>query len=178
MRLRTSGPRGLAILRYAHADQDEHRPRRNVPHPPEREDKDWSLRHARRYRAKKRVQLPPPSRTLVFLGTQNVAMDGRLVWAMNNVSYAAQSTPALHAIALDVEEETGLFVETTEIPTVFDYNRTLDEVGISNVTNTGTQVVKIALGEVVDFVFQNTRALGGADEVHPWYVLEECNSGF
>lgn len=34
----------------------------------------------------------------------------------------------------------------------------------------GTHVHRFRLGEVVDIVLQNTRALSGAEEIHPWHL--------
>lgn len=167
---RVSGPRGLAILHYFTAGSKAKTPKRAVPEPPARDDVQWSLEHARSYKALFPARIPAAARTLTFLGTQNVLPSGRLVWAMNNVSFAFQPTPILHSLALDVEEERAKWVEVPQIPTVFDYNLTLGEAGLSDVAKLGTHVVKLEKDEVVDFVFQNTRALNGADEVHPWYV--------
>lgn len=165
---RTSGPRGLAILRYSTADPNVSEPERPVPATPDRGDVQWSIQHARRYKALYPSPLPPATRTLTFLGTQNELPDGRLVWAMNNVSFLFPSTPTLHSVALNVRDEIKSWVEVAQIPTVFDYNLTLSEAGLTNVTTAGTHVVRLKKDEVVDFVFQNTRALNGADEVHPW----------
>lgn len=167
MRHRPTGERGLAILRYSVNDGSSE-PVREPPLPPGREDVEWSLRHARHFRALTPSPLPRPSRVLTILGTQNSVPDGRLVWAMNNVSYTEPSTPLLHAMALDIRSEERKFVAVPDIPIVYDYNRTLSEEGLSKIAKEGTHVLPFEKDEVVDFVFQNARNLGGVDEIHPW----------
>lgn len=167
IRHRKKGPQGLAILRYSVNSGDEE-PLRRPPNPPEKEDVDWSLRHARRFVSRKVVDLPSANRTFVYLGTQNKQPDGRLLWALNNISYTDPPSPVLHAVALGVHEDTRQYVQQTWIPKPFNYSQSLTEAGLPTATKTGAQVVKVKKDEVIDWVFQNTVSLSGADEIHPW----------
>lgn len=167
VRHRPTGPTGLAVLRYPSAGGDM--PAKGPARAPASDDVEWSLAHARRFRAREAVTLPAATRVLTYLGTQNAQADGRLVWALNNISYAETRTPVLHAVALGLPETRG-YTEQTTIPEVFDYNLTLGEAGIATASEVGSQVVGVGKGEVVDFVFQNTRALNGAEEIHPWHL--------
>lgn len=168
VRHRATGERGLAILRYSNYKKSAKTPLRKPPKWPEREDIEWSLRHARRFKARFPVSLPKPTRQLSFLGTQNTLPDDRLVWSMNNISFEMPSTPILHSMALDLKSETKTWVAENQIPTRFDYNLTLDEADLTTIAKVGTQVIRLKKDEVVDILFQNTRALNGAEEIHPW----------
>jgi L-ascorbate oxidase len=177
VRHRTSGATGLAVLRYACAAK----PRLpTLPTPatwPARNDTNWSLEHARRFKAIGRVsqsgrdgRVPKPTRRFVYLGTQNRIPDGRLVWALNNISYEQPATPVLQALATKKTSATDAWVEQTSVPTPYDYNLTLAQANLSIIARRETQVVRVRKGEVVEFVFQNTRSLSGAPEIHPWHL--------
>lgn len=167
IRHRKKGPQGLAILRYS-VNSGDKKPVRRPPHPPGKEDIDWSLRHARRFVSRKVVDLPPANRTFVYLGTQNKQPNGRILWALNNISYTDPPSPVLHSIALGVYEDTREYVQQTWIPTPFNYAQNLTDAGLPIATKTGAQVVKVKKDEVIDWVFQNTVSLSGAGEIHPW----------
>jgi L-ascorbate oxidase len=177
VRHRTIGATGLAVLRYAHAPQTA-LPTLPVPTDwPARNDTRWSLAHARKFKAsgagvrgEMNGSVPEPDRRFVYLGTQNRITDGRLVWAVNNISYEEPKTPVLQALATNERAEISKWVEQTTVPTPFDYNKTLAEANLSIMARRETQVVRVRKGEVVEFVFQNTRALNGAEEIHPWHV--------
>lgn len=172
VRHRAAGPRGLAILRYSFAKKgNTTMPSRPVPETsPGRDDIQWSLAHARRFRSRRRTFVPPASRRFTYLGTQNRLDDGSLVWALNNITFKAPETPVLHSMAMGLDSQTNTFVEQTTIPTPFDYNLTLSQANFSIIAKSESQIVKIAKDEVVEFVFQNTRSLGGPAEIHPWHL--------
>lgn len=168
VRHRDSGEQGLAILRYSNYKPSAKTPLRKPRSWPPRDDIDWSLRHARRFKARFPVALPEATRRLSFLGSQLETGDDRLVWSINNITFETPSTPILHSMALDLKSETRKWVEQNQIPAPYDYNLTTDEAGFPRITNSGTQVIRLRKDEVVDIVFQNTRALNGAEEIHPW----------
>lgn len=173
VRHRSKGVRGLAMLRYDFAEPLARKPSRVVPEDwPERDDTDWTLALARKMKSLDSVQVPKATRRFVYLGTQNRLTDGRLGWAMNNISYAepASGTPVLHAAKFEIEGEMGSWVEQTQIPTVYNYSQSLGEADLSIIARKEQQIIKIAKDEVVDFVFQNTVTLGGVEEVHPWHL--------
>ncbi|KAI0556968.1 ascorbate oxidase [Gracilaria domingensis] len=169
IRHRKSGPRGLAILRYSN-NSGANEPLRRPPTPPAYDDITWSLKHVRRFRSRRVTKIPPANRTFVYLGTQNRLPNERLVWALNNISYVDGPSPILHSIKMEVLRDTKTYVEQTTIPTPFDFTESLSDAGLSESAKVGTQVVKVKKDEVIDWVFQNTVALAGADEIHPWYV--------
>lgn len=173
MRLRNSGPTGYGILRYELPSTEDAEPLSSDPAYPGRLDVDWSMRQARRQRSLRRVKLPAPTRVITMLGTQNrLAEDGRLVWALNNISFIEQPTPLLHSVKLEINEETDKFVSQEQIPTKYNYSLPPDDVvnGLTIFSEAGTQVIKVEKDEVVDFVFQNAASLNGAKEVHPWHL--------
>ncbi|CAN8063568.1 unnamed protein product [Agarophyton chilense] len=169
IRHRKTGPQGLAILRYT-TNTGAKEPLRSPPSPPKYDNITWSLMHARRFRSRRVMKIPPANRTFVFLGTQNKLSNERLVWALNNISYVDGQSPILHSIKLEVDRDTKSYVEQTRIPTPFDYTKSLSKAGLSESAKVGTQVVKVAKNEVIDWVFQNTVSLSGADEIHPWHL--------
>eukprot|EP00178_Gracilaria_changii_P014574 TRINITY_DN40_c0_g1_i3.p1 TRINITY_DN40_c0_g1~~TRINITY_DN40_c0_g1_i3.p1 ORF type:complete len:481 (-),score=74.82 TRINITY_DN40_c0_g1_i3:1563-3005(-) len=175
IRHRSSGPRGLAILRYS-TNSGAKEPLRRPPTPPEKDDITWSLMHARRFRSRTRTKLPAANRTFVFLGTQNQLPNERLVWALNNITYVDGPSPILHSVKLGVYRDTKTYVQQLQIPTPFDYTKSLSENGLPLAAKEGTQVVKVKKDEVIDWVFQNTVSLSGADEIHPWYVTTEAQN--
>lgn len=158
------GLQGFAILRYASRDPDATMPIRETPHIPDRGDNavHWSLRQSRSLLAINPVEQVPKTanRRFTILGTQNVLDDGRLGWAINNISYVDGGSPILHSVKLGVDVDTDSYVSRTEIPP--DYDNTV------GVAKTATHVIQVEKDEVVDFVFQNGPSLNGVIEVHPW----------
>lgn len=170
VRHRSKGARGTAILRYSFAHHLK-TPSRKIPDDwPEREDVDWSLRQARMFRSLVPQLVPNATRRIVLLGTQNRHEDGSLVWSMNNISHVSQHVPLMHAAKAGRSALTSQWVDQPNIPVPFDYNQTLSQAGLSTMAKRGTHVLRFQLGEVVDIILQNTRALGGAEEIHPWHL--------
>lgn len=171
VRHRSSGARGLAVLRYPFAGNATV-PTRPPPEDwPARDDVAWSIWTANKIRSLRRVKVPPADRRIVLLGTQNRHEDGSLVWAMNNISHVGQRTPIIQAVKFGVAaDEKARWVEQQTIPTPFDYNQTLGDAGLSIMARKAPHVIRLRRGEVVEVVLQNTRALGGAPEIHPWHL--------
>jgi L-ascorbate oxidase len=169
IRHRSAGPSGLAVLRYSGAKKaiPETVPATSYP---AWNDTAWSLTQARQYRSRQPIAVPQPDRRFVYLGTQNRLADGRLAWAMNNISYEPGDTPILQSITLDTVSEEAKWVEQTVIPTPFNYSKTLADNNLSIIARREIQVVKVKKDEVIEVVFQNTLALAGAAETHPWHL--------
>lgn len=89
---------------------------------------------------------------------------------MNNISYTEPGTPVLHAVKLEVNEETDKYVSQTSIPTKFDFFSSLQENGLSLSAKEGTHVIKVKRNEVIDFIFQNAVQLFGEPYLHPWHL--------
>lgn len=157
----------LAVMRYSNAAPSATKPR-GEPYfhdedASEIEETRWSLRLARAMRMRERQQVPRRAdRTLSFMGTQNRLQDGRLGWALNNVSFGEEfgASPLLHSVKLGVKQDTDQYVEQSEI--IADYDN------VESIALIGAHVVKVKLGEVVDFIFQNGATLSGEIETHPW----------
>lgn len=170
MRHRNTGPMSYGILRYRTRGTVNAVPERIMPPFPSRDDVDWSLRQARRMKSLKPAKIPlKADRRITILGTQN-RLDyttGRLVWSINNISFIESETPIMHAVKYNVPQP---YVRAPQIPTKYNYSKTLQDAGLPIVSKDGTQMFRFKLGEVVDFVFQNTVALNGANEIHPWHL--------
>ena len=96
--------------------------------------------------------------------------DGRLAWALNNISVVHGQTPILHAVKLGVSEETESYVSKDSIPTEYNFSRPLTENGLPIYAIAGTHVIKVRKNEVVDFVLQNTAGVDGPGDIHPWHM--------
>lgn len=162
-----TGPSGHAILRYS-INSGDAKPLRNPSSFPDPHDAQWSLHQARQFRSLKRSKLPDSARILTVLGTINLLENGRGVWAVNNISYVPGASQLLQSLAFGIQSDMSKWVQQTTIPTVYDYNQTQPEAGLSIFTKTGTHVMKVNRDEVVDMVFQNARGLGGDSQFHPW----------
>lgn len=158
-----------AILRYSTARRGEVTPRRSLPNYRIKNWPSWSLKQARKQRSKNVVRMPKTaSRTFTVLSTLNFQDNGRINWAINNISFVEAGAPLMHAVKFNIEEETSRFLEQTTIPTAFDYTKTFEQNGLSRVSNIGTHVIKVKKDEVIDFVFQNAVIVNGQKAAHPW----------
>lgn len=170
MRHRKTGPMSYGILRYHTRGTVNAVPKRIMPPFPSRDDLNWSLRQARQLKSLHPAEIPRKvNRRITILGTQN-RLDyetGRMVWSINNISFIESETPILHAVKFSVRQP---YVSAPQIPTKYNYSKTLQDAGLPIVSKDGTQMFKFKQGEVVDFVFQNTKDLNGADEIHPWHL--------
>ncbi|CAB9507669.1 L-ascorbate oxidase [Seminavis robusta] len=122
------------------------------------------------------------TRSIVFVGTQTrYAPDNLLRWASNNVSNAFSATPLLTMAYEAVNAEGALPWPDTEIdstlvvpdspPLTWHYTNTLQDEGVSIYHDQhGVAIFKFVLGNVVDIVLQNARALNGAAELHAWHL--------
>lgn len=169
VRHRKKGARGLAILRYSFASRKETRPAHPPPSDwPGRNDVNWSLAQARALKALSPVTVPPPDKRIVLLGTQNRHADGSLVWAMNNMSFVPQRTPLIQSAKFGITEEMRHWRSATKIPVPYNYSKTLEEANLSIMAKRAPHVIRVAKGDVIEVVLQNTVNLGGSEEIHPW----------
>mmetsp|Transcript_11656 Transcript_11656/g.16966 ORF Transcript_11656/g.16966 Transcript_11656/m.16966 type:complete len:586 (-) Transcript_11656:215-1972(-) len=121
----------------------------------------------------------------VLVGTQNVYTkdDGEsklLRWAVNNVSSHRIGPRPLIERAVTASEEFGwptaipdTIDMTTEPPVVWNYTDLIgtDFGGPGPSLGTYSEaVVRLEEGDVVEFILQNTRALNGVAEFHPWHA--------
>jgi len=157
---------GRAILRYVGAPAAL--PRKSIS--PGVDNLMQSMRRARRIKSTTERAVPrTSSRQFILLGTQNFYR-GYLRWSVNNISNAAPDTPALLSNAFGtLAQDRSPIIEQLTPPTVFDYNLTLQAAGLSTEAERAYHLIKIDHGEVIEIVLQNTRALNGAAEYHPWH---------
>ncbi|KAE8791001.1 L-ascorbate oxidase [Hordeum vulgare] len=112
---------------------------------------------------------PPPraDRTILLLNSQN-KIDGRVKWAINNVSFTLPHTPYLVALKRRLR---GAFDER---PPPETYNHTgYDVYGVQANPNATTSdgLYRLAFGSVVDVVLQNANMLApNNSETHPWHL--------
>ncbi|PAN12113.1 hypothetical protein PAHAL_2G243500 [Panicum hallii] len=115
------------------------------------------------------VEPPPPraERTILLLNTQN-KIDGRIKWALNNVSFTLPHTPYLVAM------KNGLLGAFNQRPPPETYaHQTYDIYAVQKNPNTTTSngLYRLRFGSVVDVVLQNANMLdANKSETHPWHL--------
>jgi L-ascorbate oxidase len=118
-------------------------------------------------------------RRLILVSTQ--AKDpstGGLVWAINNVSSNGMTTSpepllmrAYEAASIEYPGSVEGTVDLLENPpVVFNYSNPLVEGPGPMVGSKATQILRLLKGDVVEIIFQNTRALNNVSELHSWHV--------
>ena len=115
------------------------------------------------------VEPPPPraDRTILLLNTQN-KIDGRIKWALNNVSFRLPHTPYLVAM------KSGLLGAFDQRPPPETYeHRGYDVYAVQENPNATTSdgLYRLRFGSVVDVVLQNANMLDdNKSETHPWHL--------
>jgi FtsP/CotA-like multicopper oxidase with cupredoxin domain len=120
----------------------------------------------------------------VVVGTQNTRLgdDGEVIqlkWAMNNISMTEPSDPLIgtavqqaRLLGWPLDEAMEGTVDLPRVPpTDWNWTQPLQDEGGpgENLGSVGTTVLRTTLGQVVEIVFQNSRALNGVAEFHPWH---------
>ncbi|KAK3163270.1 hypothetical protein QOZ80_1AG0001480 [Eleusine coracana subsp. coracana] len=156
-------PSGLAVLRYAHNHSGP--PRTLPPAGPAWNDTAPRMQQSRSIVAHPaHVEVPParPDRELLLLNTQN-RINNRVKWAINGVSLTFPPTPFL------VSMKRGMY-NNQQPPETYDY-RSYDIASPPAINGTvASAAYRLGLGSVVDVVLQNTVALNGKSETHPWHL--------
>ncbi|CAM0951149.1 unnamed protein product [Alopecurus aequalis] len=110
---------------------------------------------------------PGPDRIIMLLNSQN-KIDGRIRWALNNVSFSLPHTPYL------VSLKDGLRGTFDPRPPPETYNHTsYDVYGVQPNPNATSSdgLYRLAFGSVVDVVLQNANMLAANNsETHPWHL--------
>ncbi|EER98805.1 hypothetical protein BDA96_02G194300 [Sorghum bicolor] len=115
------------------------------------------------------VQPPPPraDRTILLLNTQN-KIDGRIKWALNNVSFTLPHTPYLVAM------KSGLLGAFDQRPPPETYAHQGYDVYAPPPNPAATVsdgLYRLQFGSVVDVVLQNANMLAAnKSETHPWHL--------
>mmetsp|Transcript_1951 Transcript_1951/g.2997 ORF Transcript_1951/g.2997 Transcript_1951/m.2997 type:complete len:663 (-) Transcript_1951:97-2085(-) len=125
-----------------------------------------------------RVNTSSVRRFFLVTTQAKVFSTGALVWAVNNISSNAVTTlfEPLITMAYKAAKEGGWPVDiegTVDLPeypsTIFDYTKPLLEGPGQFVGSEAPLVLKLVKDEVVELVFQNTRALNNVSELHSWH---------
>uniref|UniRef100_A0A0D9XD08 L-ascorbate oxidase n=1 Tax=Leersia perrieri TaxID=77586 RepID=A0A0D9XD08_9ORYZ len=114
--------------------------------------------------------IPPPAkpdRAILLLNTQN-KIDGKIKWALNNVSFTLPHTPYLVALKSGL---LGAFDERPP-PETYDHQRYDVFSPPANPNTTSSDgLYRLRFGSVVDVVLQNANMLGAnSSETHPWHL--------
>jgi len=127
-----------------------------------------------------------PDLSYVVVGTQNRRPDdNNLRWAVNNVSLTVPDEITIAYMYdrarelqwADANEELDLGANYVDLPKrppvtwIYDQDTKNLEPGPGPALNlTAVPIVRAKTGQVVQMVFQNSRALNGAAELHPWHL--------
>lgn len=169
VRHRHKGPRGLAVLRYSFAEDEL--PREPVPDTwPGRNDVDWSLNHARRFKAFKPVAIPEPDRRWVFLGEQIRLENGALAWAINKMAHQHATTPIMQTIILGLDAEKAKWRLNPALEPPRNRSAATRALASENAARRQTTVVKVKKNEVIEIVFQSAHGINTNSETHPWHL--------
>ncbi|EMS55940.1 L-ascorbate oxidase [Triticum urartu] len=151
-------------------DRGRPRPTRTPPAGPAWNDSAYRINQSLATVAHPEHAHPPPpraDRTILLLNSQN-KIDGRIKWAINNVSFTLPHTPYLVAL------KHGLLGAFDQRPPPETYNHTgYDVYGVQANPNATTSdgLYRLAFGSVVDVVLQNANMLApNNSETHPWHL--------
>ena len=114
----------------------------------------------------------------IMVGTQARHFEDNLLrWAVNNISNTPEPEPLIVKARRTAQTDTlAAIPDTVDIsetpPVVWNYTDLVDaEAGpgiyLEDIT---PLVLRLQTGDVVDIVMQNSRALNGVAEVHPWHM--------
>lgn len=120
----------------------------------------------------------------VLAGTQNLLLDEQgepmqLRWAVNNISNIITPEPLIgRAVRVAGEmgwpaDLGGVTVDMPNVPpTIWNYTEPVTSEGGPGraLGRQGTAVIRLNEGDVFELVLQNTRALNGVAEFHPWHM--------
>eukprot|EP00897_Mesotaenium_endlicherianum_P006926 jgi/Mesen1/6261/ME000323S05394 len=110
------------------------------------------------------------SRTIHLVGTQN-RIEGRLRWAMNNISYHAPATPYYHSISTGAYRRSAGLFDSAPPPdsplAPYDYSQPPANPNAEY----GSGVYFLKLNSAVDIIMQNANTLTpNNSEFHPWHL--------
>ncbi|OAE31495.1 hypothetical protein AXG93_1670s1130 [Marchantia polymorpha subsp. ruderalis] len=162
---------GLAVLQYVNTSGEPSTP---APVSPRWNDYAYSVAKARQYLARKEfiVPLPQrgPDRQIFLLNTQN-RVNGRLKWALNNVSFVPTATPALAALKYNITVEAHGGHSSATPPDYFQEGYDIMKPPPYPETVQGSGVYELKGDQVVDIILQNACSLtANVSEVHPWHL--------
>ncbi|RCV29353.1 hypothetical protein SETIT_6G006300v2 [Setaria italica] len=163
---RRETPSALAVLSYAGND-----PRSPPPAGPAWDDAAPRVAQSRSPAAAHPDHVlpapPRPDRTLLLLNTQN-RIDGHVRWAINGLSLRFPATPYLVSMKRGLR---GAYDDQRPPADAYDNYRSFDIASPPAANGTvASAAYRLALGSVVDVVLQNTAALNGRSETHPWHL--------
>eukprot|EP00899_Mesostigma_viride_P000838 jgi/Mesvir1/10755/Mv13824-RA.1 len=170
-RFRVGAPPTFGVLHYANASArlpTSPRPLPGAPLPLP-DDATTAYAHVRQVRARQGPPggVPAPNKKFLFISTQMRA-DGYILWGLNNITERMPATPYLHQLYFDKVAYNSILPAQPLV--TWDYQRTQVEEGISINGVKGDSLIHLNYGDVVEVVIQNTPALNGVHEQHPWHL--------
>lgn len=164
-------PTGLAILQYL-PNPANLLPTTAAPVSPVWNDTATSVALAKKIYANVDCEASPPKkshRTVVILGTQN-NIEGRIKWALNNISYVHNPTPVLAALKYKIR---GV-IDAAPPPNspVKNYDVYSPPSAAFRNASYGSPVYIFKKDIVVDVIVQNANTLSTPNnsEIHPWHL--------
>ncbi|EFJ12951.1 hypothetical protein SELMODRAFT_123038 [Selaginella moellendorffii] len=167
---RPATPTGLAILSYGDGSSSSAPPSTPAPQSPAWDDFAYSVAQARRVVSRPGFQIPLPERAnvrLMLLSTQN-RIDGKIKWAINNVSYVPRATPVIAAFQFNL---TTAYDLAASPPRDFSRGYKIRNAPPNPSAIQGSGVYTFRHNDVVDVVLQNSNTLvPNNSEIHPWHL--------
>ncbi|MCO5582450.1 hypothetical protein L7F22_036346 [Adiantum nelumboides] len=132
-------------------------------------DFSYSIAQSKLYKARKGYGQQVPTKAqhqLILLNTQNF-VNGKLKWAINNISLALPYTPYLQAFSYDLDDA----YDAQSPPTIYD--QSYDILAPSKNVNAtmASSFYKLPFWHTIDIILQNANTLFPRNsEIHPWHL--------
>ncbi|KAK1301435.1 hypothetical protein QJS10_CPB12g01255 [Acorus calamus] len=130
----------------------------------------YFLRQSQSIKAHEGYVIPPPptsDRVITLLNTQN-KIDGRIKWALNNMSFILPDTPYLVAL----KQRLHHVFNQKPAPETYD-SKNFDVFGVAKNTNatSGNYIYRLKFNSTVDIILQNANTMTvNNSETHPWHL--------
>lgn len=165
---RPQTPAHLALLNYFPVPPTT-RPSTHPPEGPSWDDTAHSIAQSKLYKARKGYEQAVPrnaQKQIILLNTQNF-VDGKIKWAINNISLALPSTPFLHSLIYNLEDG----YDPQPPPTTYDQSYDILVPPKNANATMASKVYKIPFWHTIDIVLQNANTLFPRNsEIHPWHL--------
>lgn len=161
-------PQALTILNYKENNASVF-PTSPPPITPQWDDYNRSKIFSQKILARKGTPRPPIyyDRRLLLLNTESL-VDGRTMYAINNVTLILPSTPYLVSIKYKLDDA----FDQKSPPDNFSFDYDIYNSPVYPNSNTGSGIYMFQLNQVVDVVLQNTNILERIkrSDFHPWHL--------
>ncbi|KAK1301433.1 L-ascorbate oxidase [Acorus calamus] len=162
-------PTGLGIINY-YPNSPKKSPPTVPPSGPIWNDTTYFLRQSQAIKARQGYVIPPPptsDRVITLLNTQN-KIDGRIKWALNNMSFTLPDTPYLVAL----KQRLHHVFNQKPAPETYD-SKNFDVFGVAKNANatSGNSIYRLKFNSTVDIILQNANTMTvNNSETHPWHL--------